>query len=104
MGWSTALRRKRPAEAGTPTGPSTRDRTLVKLTIPVPRGLRRRDEDPVAWEFLEQRLRLAEVGRQHVPRIARDPERQVDRLVMPRVETDQDAAGLGADILDGMAI
>jgi len=70
----------------------------------VRRSLRRSDEDPFAWKFFEPRLRLAEVGREHVKRIARDPHREIDGFVMACVETDQDAADLAADVLDGMAI
>ena len=59
---------------------------------------------PMAREFLEQRWRFAEVGREYVQRITGDPCRGVDRLVMPRAETDQDAGAPVADILDGVAI
>ncbi len=67
-------------------------------------GLGRGDEDPVARELLEQRRRLAEVGGEHVDRVAGDPHGQVDRLVVARVEADQDAAGLVADVLDRVAV
>lgn len=77
---------------------------LIEFAGPVRRSLRRSDEDPFAWKFFDQRLRLAEVGSKHVKRIARDPHREIDGFVMACVETDQDAAVLAADVLDGMAI
>src|SRR3954467_9488886 len=65
---------------------------LLDLSSPMARGLGRGDEDPVARELLEQRRRPAEVSGQHVDRIAGNPHRQVVRLVMTRVEPDQDSA------------
>src|SRR5262245_50354062 len=41
----------------------THERSLVELAFPVRRSFRRRDEDPVARESLEERPGLAEVGR-----------------------------------------
>ena len=55
-------------------------------------------------ELLEQSDRLAEVGGQHVERVAGDPLRQVDRLVVPGVEPDQDAARRVADVLDRVPV
>src|SRR5690242_7310982 len=46
---------------------------LIDLPDPVPRGLGRGDEDVATGKLLEQRRRLAEVGGQHIVRVARDP-------------------------------
>ena len=55
-------------------------------------------------ELLEQGCRLAEVGGQHVGRVAGDPLREVDRLVGAAVEPDEDAALLVADVLDRVPV
>ena len=64
----------------------------------------RRDEDVASWELLEQCRRLAEVGGQHVGRVPRHPFRQVDLLVDPGVEPDEDAALSVADVLDRVPV
>src|SRR5690349_12720005 len=62
------------------------------------------DEHVLVRKLLHQLRRLAEIGREHVRRIARHPLRQVDRLIGPGVEADQDAGGPVADILDRVPI
>src|ERR1700687_798422 len=58
-----------------------------------------RDEHVLALELLEQSRWFAEVGGQHVGRVHGYPFRQVDLLVDPGVEPDEDAARLVADVL-----
>ena len=67
-------------------------------------AIRRRDEGPRLWKFLENLLRLAEMIGEQIGRNASDPLRKVDRLVFTRIEADQHAAGLAADIFDGMTV
>src|SRR5271166_7065484 len=61
-----------------------------------------RHEDVLARELLEERGLLGEVRRQNIDRIAGDPLRQVNRLVMAVVEDDQDARLPAADVFDRM--
>src|SRR5262249_29705417 len=79
-------------------------RDLLDLPDPVSRGLGRGDEYPLARELLEQRHGLAEVGSEDIDRIAGDPHREVDGLVVTGIEPDQDPARLVVDILDRVAV
>ena len=63
-----------------------------------------RDEHVLAGELLELRSRPTEVGGEHVGRIAGDPFRQIDLLVDPGVEPDQDAALPVADVFDRVPV
>jgi hypothetical protein len=63
-----------------------------------------RDEHVAAREFAEQVRWLRKIRGEHVGGIARNPLRQVDRLVYSRVEPDQDAGRLVADILDRVPV
>src|SRR5262249_41204712 len=53
---------------------------------------------------LERLRRLAEIGGEHVDRVAGDPLRKVDCLVDAGIEADQDARRLIAYILDRVAV
>ena len=62
------------------------------------------DEDVAVGELLELRSRPTEVGGEHVGRIAGDPFRQIDILVDPGVEPDQDAGLPVADVFDRVPV
>jgi len=55
-------------------------------------------------EFFHERDRLTEICRQHVDRVAGNPLREIDRRVMPGVESDQYAARHFADVFDRVAV
>ncbi len=60
----------------------------------------RRYENVLAGKLLEQGCGLAEIRCQNINRIAGDPRRKIDRLVISGVKTDQDPTRLAADIFD----
>src|SRR5258708_29268670 len=63
-----------------------------------------RDEHVFLGELLEQRGRFAEVRGQHVERVPGNPLRQVDRLVDAGIQSDENATGLAADVLNRVPI
>ena len=79
-------------------GLASRNSALFAGTIPAG------DEHVAVGEFFEQLRRLVEIGGEHVDRICRDPLRQVDGFIDAGVESDQDACGLVADVLDRVAV
>lgn len=58
------------------------------------------EEHVVLRKLPEQVGRLTEIGGQHIGGVARNPLRQVDRLIDPGVEPDQDAGLCITHILD----
>ena len=72
-----------------PANPSS---ALLKFELSL--TVRGRDKDPPFRELLKDRLRLAEVIGKQIGRGAGHPLGQVDRLIVPCVQADQEPAGL----------
>src|SRR4029079_18477182 len=79
-------------------------RPTFRASPPCPLGFALFHEEDIAlWKFLEQCRVLPDIGGEDVGRIAGDPLRQIDRLVMPAVEDNEDACLVLADIFDRMS-
>src|SRR5262245_8319966 len=88
-------RKCRPISIGSSASPSNSAATAptASSSSELFRPALSRYEHVAVAKLLHQLRRLAEICRQHVGGIARDPLRQVDAFINPAVEADQDSRG-----------